>query len=448
MPKKLERDHYVLLKHSQVIDEYPDLKALLEEQDDITEELLETLSPEMKSFILEVVPALAQLAEEEWEPEDFPDEDRGDDRGEWLLCQLCGTPNKYIYYIHNQYNGMSLNVGSHCITKFGRIQNKHVLSPAEYRNRMARMHKQNQLNKLFGGIIRVVDEWDSTIDDSPEVIPYELERPWEKLGRLLKDKIEYYISGNCKKDEEQDVFSEIDGLLKQRKLCLSEIASFLESNTRKYPATQGIARWSRSRGDADIIMSWIKEDGEITQRTAHRITEPEFMKSIAKELELSYSSIGFKNWTPDPDRQGYYVNCDPLVKVRLFCGHSELLKKYGGKLFRADAPGPDAINILDICEVFNDERSYYMVSEVLIDILVRTGLKYYTLDYRFNEIVFKEADLDLYIIIDLKDFIKKHFLLAYNQPKKAPQEMIDYIFSTHWKRMDSENIKTHERLYK
>lgn len=447
MARKLDRDHYVLLKNSQVIEDYPEFTELLDTYEDITDEIMATLDPDMQSFLMNVAPSLAQLAEEEWEAEPYPDEDRGENRDEWLLCQLCGTPNRYIFYIHNNYNGRSLNVGSHCITKFT-ILERQGINVSEYRSRISKVLKRNQLNKVFDGIMGIVEDWDKVLENSPYIITNDISQPYKSLGTTLADKVEYYISGTCKKDEEPGIFSEINGLLAQREPLLAKIQEFIQdSSQKKFPASRAIRIWSRGQSDADTILTWLQEDGEVKQRTAHRITEPGFMKSIASELNIQFSQIGFSNWIPDEYRKGYTVSLKPLASVMLFVPHSNLIKKFGAKLFDADAEGPRATDILGICRVAEDENSHYLLANAIVRKLNNSGFKYYTQDYRFNEIIFHEKSSDQFIIMDLKRLVGKFFPLAYFNSREALQDLLGFIKLPSWKRRSLKEIQEHIKLY-
>lgn len=71
-----------------------------------------------KSVVLNNKKILFDEIKEEWSGIGYNDEATGD-----VHCQLCGTKNKLVFYIHNKLNDHELHVGSSCIKNFSGIEN-------------------------------------------------------------------------------------------------------------------------------------------------------------------------------------------------------------------------------------------------------------------------------------------------------------------------------------
>ncbi len=227
MSKKFSKDHYVLLKNSHAINTEPRLKALLEKDEEITDALIHSLDGDMQNIFRDMIPKLIELAQAEWRAEEYPDEDRGDDREDWVKCSLCGTPNKIFYYIHNTQNGKSLNVGSHCITKFDILENQGI-NHKEYQRRIRRYLRINKLNKRFPGIERTIDNWNNALDLCPLILPYSLEKPYIDLKDRIRNCFDTFIKDNCTADEEANIIKNIHDILNEEKQWSKQVEAYLK----------------------------------------------------------------------------------------------------------------------------------------------------------------------------------------------------------------------------
>lgn len=445
MLKKFSKDHYVLLKNSEAINAEPRLKALLEEHEEITEHLIHSMDQDMQNIFKYMVPKLIELAQDEWKAEEYPDEDRGDDKEDWVKCSLCGTKNKIVYYIHNTQNGNSLNVGSHCITKFDILENQGI-NHKEYQRRRIRYLRINKLNKHIPGIESIVDNWNNDLDSCELILPYSFEKPYLEMRDRIRKSFDIFIKETCPPDEETKIIEDIQEILDQKNQWLKEVDSYLEKyKHHKLAPRNAIRIWLKNQSDASIITDWLKEDGLIKQRTAHRITEPNFMNMIAEEFkrfasELSYEISG---WEPDPDSKGYIIYCAPIKSAALLCSHSGLIKKFGSVIFGGEKRSPKLHELFSLCKVAN-ENSYYKISEALTRRL-RKDVSFYNENYQFNEIIFRENATGQYVILELREFIQKYILVAYECSNEPLEAVSNYILLPSRKRYSRADINEHEK---
>lgn len=114
-----------------IICDLPKLKAVtLEQLPDIDNKAKAALTYNKKTFIDTVI--------REWYAERVSEEDPA----QKVRCELCNTPNKYLYYIRNRKNNTLLNVGSRCITKFPGIEGY-----VEQKKQLSQIHKGHQIIK-------------------------------------------------------------------------------------------------------------------------------------------------------------------------------------------------------------------------------------------------------------------------------------------------------------
>ena len=445
MSIKFSKDHYVLLKNSEAINEEPRLKALLEKHELITEPLIKTMDPDMQNIFDNMMPRLISLAQDEWKAEEYPDEDRGDDKEDWVKCSLCGTKNKIVYYIHNTHNGKSLNVGSQCIRKFDILENQGI-NHKEYQRRRLRFLRINKLNNHIQGIENSVDKWNDILDSYELILPYSLERPYIEMGNKIRNCFDSFIKDNCSKDEEARIIKDIQEILDQRKQWVKDVDIYLEKyKNHKYAPRHTLRLWLKNHSDAALISDWIKEDGLITQRTAHRITEPQFMNMISSEFEKLCLGLDYEisGWKADPDKKGYIIYCDPIKSAALLCSHSNLIKRFGSNIFGGEKKEPELRELIVLCNIVS-ENYYYRISEALTRKL-RRAVSYYSENFRFNEITFRENVTGKYVILDFKDFINRFILVAYECSNDSIEVVEDHILQPGRKRHSKSEIDDHEK---
>lgn len=125
MSKKiLNRKQRVLLENSQILLQFPLLQELLSSYEELSEDILPHLDGSTQSFLQNMMPNILLQAESEWDPDFHCAKDLGDDR---VPCSLCGTANRYVFYITNRLNATKMNVGSDCIQQFGILCSNHYL---------------------------------------------------------------------------------------------------------------------------------------------------------------------------------------------------------------------------------------------------------------------------------------------------------------------------------
>lgn len=108
----------------------------------------------------------------EWYAERVSEEDPA----KHVRCGLCNTPNKYLYYIRNRKNGIVLNVGSHCITKFpgieGYVEQKKQLSQI-YKGRKV-IERRSEFYNRFQDVEQFISDADKYFTTLPILLPYDL----------------------------------------------------------------------------------------------------------------------------------------------------------------------------------------------------------------------------------------------------------------------------------
>lgn len=174
----LSLDDINLLKNSEEIKNkelYGNLYEVLcniEKPKAVTLEQLQGIDNLSKAALTYNKKTLIDIVIKEWYAEKVSEEDPS----KKVRCGLCNTPNKYLYYIRNRKNGILLNVGSHCITKFpgieGYIEQKKQLN--QIRNGHKIVVRRNEFYEKFSNPDKFISDADKYFSTIPILLPYEI----------------------------------------------------------------------------------------------------------------------------------------------------------------------------------------------------------------------------------------------------------------------------------
>ena len=113
-------------------------------------------------------------------------------------CQLCGRPNKYVFYIHNKITEIDLHIGSDCVRNFPDItgikQQKKRLT--QLQKEQAQQKRKIEFEMREGESIRFIDEVEQKFKKFPIMLPFKLHTEIkEVLYQLRLSKSTYIKSG-------------------------------------------------------------------------------------------------------------------------------------------------------------------------------------------------------------------------------------------------------------
>lgn len=120
-----------------------------------------------------------------------------------IKCQLCGRPNKYVFYIHNKITEVDLHIGSDCVKNFPDImgirQQKKRLSQLQ-REQMQQKRKI-EFEMCEGEEIGFIDDAKKKFIEFPVVLPFKLHTAIRDiLYQLNLSKTTYIKSGGNLKE--------------------------------------------------------------------------------------------------------------------------------------------------------------------------------------------------------------------------------------------------------
>lgn len=164
-----------------------------------------------------------------------------------INCQLCGRPNKYVYYIHNKVTDIDLHIGSDCVKNYpditGLKQQKRRLS--QLQKEQAQQKRKIEFEMCEGEEIGFIDDAEKKFKEFPVVLPFKLHTAIkDALYQLNLSKNTYIKSGGnlneiyysycVLKDKLDDLYKQADKhyhIVKNNSLvCDKETAEWLLKN--------------------------------------------------------------------------------------------------------------------------------------------------------------------------------------------------------------------------
>lgn len=393
----------VLLRNSEITNKFPWLLDLMDSQPKFKKENLITLPSEIQIWFRDIYNQVLTEAIHEWKPRSkkalkvLLKEER-------IKCQLCGTPNRYIFYIVNRQNGNELNVGRDCVNKFGMIST-HDMKDME--RSAIRVFNLAELVKRFPDIRGIVEQWDTFLDKQEILIPFSLEKDYNELG----EKAQAIYENALEKGASVEIEARLDEILKIRELIVSEIAEYVKNNRdKKFIPTQGMIRWIRTQPDGYKTIEMLKENGLITWKTAHRITYPIFTNSLIAPFNSLLESINFtiQEYNDLNTKPSFILVSNKNDNILLSCPYKQFVLQFGGPLFN-ESDNLFTLDKLIMISHLYGEGSIYNALGHISNMFIIKDIEVKGIDIEFDEFIVNDKQASRYRVCnELKNFTNKY----------------------------------------
>ncbi|MFW6016153.1 MAG: hypothetical protein ACOCRK_06915 [bacterium] len=387
-----------LLMNSKIIEDYDKLKRVIEDKPNIKISELKDLDLQMQIFFKNIYYKVLRQAASEWvsnqaHPVDviFEDEEK-------IQCELCHQPIKNVCYIVNKINDKELIVGSECVKSFEMNLGKSVDKLLE---EMLKTKRLTMLNKSCNNIEDIISNWEDKLEDFAILIPEHLERPYLELGEQIEKYYKEFIEKKNNKKYEH-IINNIKKLFEKRSTLITNMEKYANKyRDDKHIVTRKMVKWLERNKDYKVI-KWIKNNGKIDIRTAHRIGEDNYLKSLAMDLNKKLENKGIKNIKLLSNYNGrkgyvfYYKN-----NLKLFCSYSKFLLETSWLIFDESLSEDYELmknNLLGNSIVHQD--SYNKVINMLFNSIKKSQFSIYVFDEDFDQLFIYNKKVNKYFIID------------------------------------------------
>jgi hypothetical protein len=347
-----------------------------------------------------VIPHLLKQCGEEWKNDEsilHPVEDLG---GKRKKCSLCGTPNRFIFYITNRLNGKKLNVGKDCVEEFADID---LLKNGKSKNQLIkeaiRIKRRSIINKRFPNLDNELDRWGNLLDNYNVLIPNQLAKPYERLGQDIRKLFNDFLDG--KGDE--STIRKIRRMLKQRDKFINEMNVYNENHKDdKFIATVQMKK--KLLKDEDLAtLERLQETGRVDETSISKVIEPFFLERIFEDVKSLFAQIevDIKQFPPEPD----YFLLTPKMhngSIKFLCKQEKIFVNFGSLFFGKSSKAAFTVkNLVKISDFFDSASVANFISE-LNYLSRRTGIK---LNQTFEDEIDIEYENKI-LPYSLKDFLR------------------------------------------
>ncbi|WP_096201907.1 hypothetical protein [Bacillus sp. FJAT-45350] len=408
----LNKRERVLLLNSEVFKDelYKDYRELLTKNKRITNGLIDSLPTEQQIFFRTAVKSVIKEAIKEWQADKQKVvEDKGLGNTD-IKCSLCGTGNRYIFYIKNRVNGKRLNVGSDCIEDFVKEGFQLPESVAELKRNATKVHRRIKLNYLIPNVHDKIVKWDKFIEEQDIYIPREITKSYNQLKVDTTNLYNQYIDNKIK----IDCAEEICNNFKRKEELEIKLRSYVKRHKDKpFIATRDIINHLK-RTRNSVALRMIEDDnGNITSKSAPRITENNFVEFIMPLLNKALEKKRTIIKGMDFDTNKLVFTVEPLHRVKLSIGYQQFMQEVGMVIFGEEPIEQLNRNYLLTESKVNDSVSYEILTDRLKQKLRKKEVKIVFTSHSESELIIYYRKTDSYYLYDLRDFVDQNKILAY-----------------------------------
>ncbi|MDR6726055.1 mRNA-degrading endonuclease HigB of HigAB toxin-antitoxin module [Paenibacillus amylolyticus] len=427
-----------LMINSRIIEEYPWLEKQLLANEKVS---IEQIDEEHKNSFRYVVPYILKQCGEEWKGDESvlnPIEDLGDKR---RPCSLCGTPNKYIYYIENRMNGIKLNVGRDCVEEFVDIK---LISEGMSRNKLIKraqeLRRMNEINEKFPGIQNEIDAWLLKVEKYPIVIPNYIKDPYNHKVRTISGIYNDYLKGKGKKDE--IVFSQIEEFIQKEHIFIEQFEDYINKNSdNPFIATRKMIRWLEDRKEPEII-DFLNDAGKITLVSVSRVWEKEYFEKQYNQITILFSTLGLNVLRFDDDNN-HIVFAVGTNKINLILPYEKFLSFFGPLLIGENPFA--AFNLQNVIKVSKEEdfMSIYHFVDQFRKSIKNWGIGLRETDSSIDQsiVYIKEKKSKLYVQVRVQELFKYAKGIVFGLGKPTRYDLEQFITQVPGKRYTKEEIR-------
>ncbi|GEM_PF-2111296 len=436
-----------LVYHSSFINKYPKIKEILEVDRAIylkDIDYLKTSEPDTYNQLVYTFKEIKDECSKEWYRYGQNSEGRTN-------CSLCGTLNKYIYYIRNSQNNTTLNVGSDCFEKFEYINDNH--NGESVRQNKANMIKQSQkinrkkeFNSKYPNVEDMFMQWKDDYENLEIIMPYLIDSEFYELSTNSKNFYSKYLNGKIPKKE----LSCFEDYIKKYNILTTKQADFINCNKNNFfTCSRTIKIWLESIGYNNIIKRIQRDGGLITAHTAKFIHCSEFVRRFVELIRVQFKKFNFMLTEDITDVIIFNYNYKGYQEFKFEVSLKDFMDKFSFLLFEQEALTLDYI--ISNLKIRWNEKEKERFIDVINPILKKSN---YHLSFNREDLELKRriGKVSEFSILNAEKFIGLHMRILFINKEDA-FSLLNDTFSkvSTWKNISEKkkyNVKDLEHLMK
>lgn len=384
----------------------------------------------------------------EWYAESKTDEDPT----KKIRCQLCNTPNRYLYYIRNRYNNTVLHVGSSCINKFPGIENfVEVKNQQKQKQRNQKIvARRNQFYQKFGNVEKYISDAQKYFDTFPILMPYELYTKLEDTINRMRGIYNTYVDYNKSFIQSDKTPIELFQLaIEQFQKLFAQAEEFKKAKMiSKTTCLRNDIDWLLSENKTETLRFIAQNNGEYSLNTLRDVYSDQIIKKFVNDFINCNHSDLLEIYRWDYDNKQVIWKTTELLNFHppiLFqTSYKNFMKNVGARCVFLNEFTYNTSDIIEISSIDLNKSSIESLSYYMSSLVYNSGYAF-IFDINNNKIF-------LYRFIDraIKTYkcssLMKNFCnYIFETPQKAHQYLIDLINGTFksssWKTVNRQRIE-------
>lgn len=253
-------------------------------------------------------------------------------------CELCNTPNKYLFYIRNTENNISLNVGSSCIKKFPGIEG-YVEAHKRLNNIIKKQQELNRMYKFkekFPDAENIIESVQSYFNTLPILLPEKLYCDLRDLSNRMQSIYSKYVyEGKVPYKTILSSFDLFELQIQNFNKLKKDADDFVNRNINKPNiCKRREIDWLLKNDKEKVILSIAKNDGEYTLNTITNIFSNEFINDNLKIFIDSNLSQTFRIKGVNPKTHKFIFEFNKFgytPPLMFYVSYSDFMKLIGNQ---------------------------------------------------------------------------------------------------------------------
>lgn len=344
-------------------------------------------------------------------------------------CQLCGsTKSEKKYIIVNMINNNQLLVGSSCIYKFDKMDNKlHGISITK----VARLSKHDpqklqrmiEFNELYGFGEDIFEKWKNEYNNFDIIFPKMYEDNFQNILKLGRKIYRSYIDGKI---------NDVD--IKKFQTCVhdynylyNKCMNYYENKKDdQYALNKKIAKFLEDRG-LITTLSHIQEKGKITKDFAKHVYHIEFVQRFRKEIENEFSKFNIVLKDIDEQYIEFTYKHKSYQPIELYSTLENFVHKFSDIFYNINNFTKD--NVINGLKISNSFISVERFIDILENVLNKKGY-YFKIDvnlYEKQQIEIYKKGSKTFSILDLSYILDEYKECLYLDGTEAKNILLSKI---------------------
>lgn len=349
-----------------------------------------------------------------------------------FICELCGTHIKHILKIKNSHTNKEMLIGTECVKHFG-IGSREDVDKQSEKNRKTRLI--NQLDESFPGIERIVDFWDSVIDDCDYILADEYTRSYTEIGSQMKKIYAKFLKISTNQKSRFELIDELEKLLSKGEFENKRIEKLIESY-KEDPFAPRKEYLERINDEKKLAISQsFRKGSKVNKLIGWRINNTDLTGYIIPSISEDIQKSGYKPKiiVEYKGKIGVLLNSNKLSYIDFYVSHEDITKIFCEEIFGPEVNlEPTHINKFEELTKSLKIIDYDMMATVVKILLSQSDniFEVYEndyIDYKYNEVFIKNNIHGTFHQLDLNKFAESFGLgvLGINNP--TTEEITGFI---------------------